>query len=580
MSEAQVSTGSIFGHKNMEVNDSMRLLHTFCFMVSISGLVTGQTSAPNAVPNPPNMADELEKLREAVAEQKKLMTEQQNRIGAQEEEIEELRQQVNARAEAVHAKAGNDSPRLLNTALTGAGPSEQRAQPGSVDAPQETKPKESPLSFRIGGADFTPGGFVDFESIFRTTNTGNAATTSFGAIPFSNTAAGHLTEFRSTAQYSRMNLTITEKIGANDVTGYVETDFNGNDAATVFQATNPHTMRLRLYWLDIKRRKWEFLGGQSWSWLTPNRNGLSPVPSDLAITVNEDSNINVGVHHTRAAQFRVAYHPNNHWAMGVALENPDQFVGTAAVTFPAAFAGGVSNLNGQFDNGNAGVPNIGPDIIPKIAYDANLAGRHFHAEAAGLLTTAKVAVQPTGATSFTTHATVGGGVEAAANFDLFKRFRLLANGIYSDGAGRYLIATGPEAVVLPTATGTDVKVSMIHSGGGLAGFEAQVTPKSLLAGYYGGFYFQRNFALDNTAGAKPNTFVGYGGPGALNSDNRAIQEATADWIQTLWKSDQYGSLRLNTQFSYLTRAPWFVVPGTPKNARLGMSYISLRYLLP
>jgi hypothetical protein len=34
---------------------------------------------------------------------------------------------------------------------------------------QETERKESPLSFRIGGTDFTPGGFLDFESIFRTT---------------------------------------------------------------------------------------------------------------------------------------------------------------------------------------------------------------------------------------------------------------------------------------------------------------------------------------------------------------------------------------------------------------------------
>jgi hypothetical protein len=578
---AQGSAGSIFELKDMEENESMRWLQTLCFTLILSALLAGQTAARNASPDPLNMADQLDKLQEAIAEQQKSMTEQQSQIAAQQKELETLRQQVRAQSEAISAKSADADSRLLNTALTRAGDSERPAQPTPSDQTGETKPRESPLSFRIGGADFTPGGFVDFENIFRTTNTGNAATTSFGVIPFSNTVAGHLTEFRSTAQYSRISLTVKDRIGANDVTGYVETDFNGNDAATVFQATNPHTMRLRLYWLDISRGKWEFLGGQSWSWLTPNRNGLSPVPSDLAITVNEDSNINVGVHHTRAAQLRVAYHPNEHWAMGVALENPDQFVGTAAVVFPAAFATGASNLNGQFDNGNAGVPNVSPDIISKIAYDTTVAGwRHLHAEAAGLFTTAKVAVQPTGTTDFVTHSTVGGGIEAAANVDLFRRFRLLANGIYSDGAGRYLIATGPQAVVLPTGNGTDVKVSMIHSGGGLAGFESQVTSKSLFAGYYGAFYFQRNFALDNTAGAKPNTFAGYGGPGSANSDNRAIQEATMDWIQTFWKSPQYGSVLLNTQFSYLTRAPWFVGPSSPKNAHLGMSYVSLRYLLP
>ncbi len=558
----------------------MRLIQALFVVLIISGLMAGQTGASKADSGSPNIVEELTKLRAAMTEQQKAMTEQQSQIVAQQREIEALRQQVNAQPLSAPANGAGVSPRLLNATLANAGLSSSAAQPAAWNAPQDSQQKESPLSVRVGGAEFTPGGWVDFENIFRSTNTGNAATTSFGAIPFSNTAAGHLTEFKSTAQYSRLSMKITDKFGGNDVTGYIETDFNGNDAATVFQGTNPHTMRLRLYWLDLKRGKWEFLGGQSWSWLTPNRTGLSPLPADLATTVNEDSNVNLGIHHTRAAQLRVAYHPNDHWALGVALENPDQFVGANAVTFPAAFAGGVSNLNGQLDNGNLGVPNVSPDIIPKISYDTNFAGRKFHAETAGLFTTAKVTVQPTGATTFTTHTAIGAGVEAAVNFDLFRKFRLLANGIYSDGAGRYLIATGPQAVVLPTASGKDVNVSMVHSGGGLVGFESQVTPRSLLAAYYGGFYFQRNFALDNTLGAKPNTFVGFGGPNSSNTNNRALQEATLDWIQTLWKAPQYGALLLNTQFSYVTRSPWFVAPGAPKNAHLGLSYVSLRYVLP
>lgn len=566
----------------------MRLLQALCFFGIICSFGFGQTTSADAGVGNTNVLDELNKLRQTMAaqqmsiaeqqksivDQQKSITDQQGQIAAQQLEIERLREQLGGQSQNSSAQT---QPQFVNATLN---TSASNSVPRSASDAAQERPKESPLSFRIGGADFTPGGFVDFENIFRTTNTGNAATTSFAVIPFSNTAAGHLTEFRSTAQYSRVSLNVSDKIGKNNVVGYLETDFNGNDATTVFQATNPHTLRLRLYWLDIRRDKWEFLGGQSWSWLTPNRTGLSPVPSDLAITVNEDSNINVGVHHTRAAQLRVAYHPNDHWAMGVAVENPDQFTGTAAVTFPAAFAGGISNLNGQLDNGNLGVPNVSPDIISKIAYDTSIAGRHFHVETAGLLTTARVAVEPTGSTTFAKHTAVGGGVEAAANFEVFKKFRLLANGIYSDGAGRYLIATGPQAVVLPSVNGTDVRLSMVHSGGGLAGFESQVAPKTLLAGYYGGFYFQRNFALDNTAGAKPNTFVGYGFPGSANSDNRAIQEATFDWIQTLWKDPQHGSVLLNTQLSYLTRAPWFVAPGAPKNAHLAMSYVSLRYLLP
>jgi hypothetical protein len=272
----------------------MRLLQTLCFVAIICGFGFSQTISSTAEAGNTNI-DELTKLRQtmadqqkSIAEQQKSIADQQGQIAAQQREIERLRQQLGAQPQDSSAQT---PPQFVNATLNTSASSMPRS---ASDAPAQERPKESPLSFRIGGADFTPGGFVDFENIFRTTNTGNAATSSFGVIPFSNTVAGHLTEFRSTAQYSRVSLNVSDRIGKNNVVGYLETDFNGNDATTVFQATNPHTLRLRLYWLDIRRDKWAFLGGQSWSWLSPNRTGLSPVPSDLAITVNEDSNINVG----------------------------------------------------------------------------------------------------------------------------------------------------------------------------------------------------------------------------------------------------------------------------------------------
>jgi hypothetical protein len=121
---------------------------------------------------------------------------------------------------------------------------------------------------------------------------------------------------------------------------------------------------------------------------------------------------------------------------------------------------------------------------------------------------------------------------------------------------------------------------MVHSGSGLVGFETQVTPRTMFYGYYGGDYFQRNFTLDTTPAARPNSFVGFGGPNSANNNNRAIQEGTIGWIQTFWKSPQYGALQLITQASYVTRSPWFVAAGAPKNAHLGMGWVDLRYVLP
>ena len=43
--------------------------------------------------------------------------------------------------------------------------------------------------------------------------------------------------------------------------------------------------------------------------------------------------------------------------------------------------------------------------------------------------------------------------DTAINFELFKGFRFLANGMWGNGIGRYMIGLGPQAVVVPIATG-------------------------------------------------------------------------------------------------------------------------------
>ena len=51
----------------------------------------------------------------------------------------------------------------------------------------------------------------------------------------------------------------------------------GNSAVT----TNSNSLRLRLFWVRLSKPKFEILAGQSWSMLTPNRRGISPLPGDL-----------------------------------------------------------------------------------------------------------------------------------------------------------------------------------------------------------------------------------------------------------------------------------------------------------
>lgn len=553
----------------------MKLMKTLMLLVLITSMGMAQTSN-NAGSGSANISDEVKQLKDALAEQQKQMAEQR-------QEIEKLKQQLGTAVVSTQAAAPPATP--------AAAPAESSSQPGrfvnasiikpaanptlhnvsDVDTAQEVQKQESPLSFKIGNATFTPGGFLDFTAFFRSTNVGSQGT-NFFAIPFNNQIAGHLTETRFTAQNSRVNMKIGDKFGENDVTGFFEMDFLGNDAPNVNVTTNSHTMRMRHYFVDYRRHKWEMLAGQTWSWMTPNRVGLSPYSPDVFYTQDMDFNYQAGLTWARAPQFRVAYHANDHFVMGVALENPDQFAGQGEVVFPAGLNAQVA---GQFDAANsATVPNLHPDIVPKMAYDTDLGGKHFHVEAVGLVTSVKDAFINPGDITFSNDTKTGFGGEFNLNLEIFKNFRLIANSFYSDGGGRYIFGMGPQAVVLPDGT-----ISLVHSASTTDGFEYQMTKKTMLYGYYGGAYFQRNAFVDTSAGGA-GKIIGFGGVNSSSNNNRAIQEGTIGWVQTFWKNPQIGALQLITQYSYVTRAPWFVALGAPRNAHLGMGWADIRFTLP
>jgi len=120
-------------------------------------------------------------------------------------------------------------------------------RPSAQELQEIGKSEQVPLgSFRIGDAILELGGFVDLENIFRTTNTQSNIATNLGGFPYNNTQQGRISEFRTTAQFSRLSFKIQDHFAGNDILGFVEGDFSGNDAPGVYQSVNPHTNRLRL----------------------------------------------------------------------------------------------------------------------------------------------------------------------------------------------------------------------------------------------------------------------------------------------------------------------------------------------
>ncbi|MGH9357872.1 MAG: hypothetical protein ACRD1O_01700 [Terriglobia bacterium] len=424
----------------------------------------------------------------------------------------------------------------------------------------------APIPLRIGRATLTPLGFVDATEFWRSKNLESGIGAAFGSVPFSNTTEGHLSENRFTIQNSRIGLMMDSAFGANTVRAYLEADFLGTQQPAAYVTSNNDSLRVRLYWVDLKRGKFEFLAGQSWSLLTPGRIGISPMPSSLFYTQDVDTNYQVGLTWARQLQFRFTYHATPHVTAALSLENAEQYTG-GAVSFPAGFD------SSQVDTGgNTSTPNLAPDLIGKVAFDGHAAGKLMHLEFAGLLSAFKI-INPA---LTRTDTAVGAGGSVNFNLELFKNFHLLFSSFYSDGGGRYIFGLGPDFIVRP-----DFTISPVHAYSGIGGFEYNITPKTLIYGYYGGAYYDRNFSVvPPTSPTGSATFVGYGYPGSSNSANKSIQEPTFGIIQNFWKNAHYGALQLITQYSYLTRAPWFVAPNNPKNANLSQVYIDLRYVLP
>jgi hypothetical protein len=451
-------------------------------------------------------------------------------------------------------------------------PPEVMATPVTVALPAGAvvdKNKASPLSFKIGIADFTPFGFMDFTTVYRSTLNGGDIGSSFGSIPYANTANGQLSETRFSAKNSRIGLRVDSMVGDAKVLGYLEEDFLGNAATNINVASNSDVLRMRVYFVDVRKNDWEFLAGQDWSMMTPNRKGISPLPSDIFFTQNVDTNYQVGLVWGRTPQVRAVYHATDEWTFGLSLENPDQYVGSA-VTLPAGFTAT------QVDNGSNGTatPNVFPDVIGKLAFDTKFGDLPFHLDAAGLVRFFKINTFA-GAVNSDSTAT-GYGESVNASLEIAPKFLLVANVFDSSGGGRYIsTGLGPDFIVNPPGASGAYSLSLVHSSAALAGFEWDATPQTKLYGYYGlAKYGKKTDQLAN------GSYVGYGYPGSSNSNNKKIEEFTVGLAQILWKHASYGDLKVLFQLSYLDRTPWSVAPGTPDKAHMGMGYLDLRYDLP
>jgi len=217
-------------------------------------------------------------------------------------------------------------------------------------------------------------------------------------------------------------------------------------------------------------------------------------------------------------------------------------------------------------NSTFGVPNLHPDVIAKLAFDPKTGHRDLHFEIGGVLSGFRFFNDE----DQTKHHATGGGILAGVNYEVFRNFRLIANGFYSNGGGRWIFGLGPDVII-----NADGKPSLVHSASTVSGFEYQASAKDLFNAYYGGAYIYRSAAVDLNG-----QLIGYGYTGSPSNHNRSLQQLTLGITHTFWRDPNYGALQIISQYSYLVRHPWYVAPAQPGAARLNFLYLSIRYVLP
>jgi hypothetical protein len=550
--------------------------NVICSAVFLAASLWGQTTAPSPANSP-----DLDTLKAQLAAQQKQIDQLKLALADQMKLIEKA-------TNAAPVQPGQDTialPRdkalgdvasttpIIPSIAPAPRPVLNAGQPASASSnPCEGPPDSNavPPYLRFGSVCITPIGFVDATFVWRDKNAASGIGSNFGSVPYNNVVNGNLSESRFSIQNSRLGLRVDGDWMGTRFIGYNEFDFLGTSGALNLNTTNGGVVpRLRLFWVDARRGGWEFLAGQSWSLLTPNRSGISPLPADIFYSQVMDVNYMAGLTWTRQPGFRVVYHFGDKAAFALAAEEPDQYIGGSSggssIVLPAAYTtlAGTQLDNATYSNPYAG-PQLTPDIIAKIAIDPT---PRFHAEVAGVLSTFKT-LNITNISLGQTTTKAGGGIQAGFNAEIFPGFRVISTNFWTDGDGRYLFGQAPDLVMNANST-----FSLLHAGGTVDGFEARMG-KLLLFAYYGGIYIGRDVVIDT--GGK---LVGYGYTGSSNSQNRAIQEGTFGFNQTMWANPRYGAINLIGQYEYLTREPWYI--GTsPKATHDNTIFFDVRYTLP
>jgi len=478
----------------------------------------------------------------------------------------------------------------------------------SLAALQGAHAQDSTSAIHYKGLTLTPIGFVAAEGVWRQRNITADIGSSFGAIPFSGTTNGNLTETRLTGRQSRIGLLAAGQNGKTKYNFFWESDFLGVGTSSNSNESNSYVLRLRQFWGSVAMSNgWALSAGQMWSLATTNKMGMAPRSEAVPLTI--EAQYVAGFNWARQAGLRLVNKISDEATFGIALEGSQTTFSArnAPANFVIGQAGG-STLNSTTTYST----DYSPDLIVKLAFDPAGWG-HWELKAIGSQLRDRV-IDPTNVSGGTRNVTttaygIGAGVYlpimtspekgdvqvsvtgARQNPVARSLLDINVSVLYGKGIGRYGTSQLPDATIA-----ADGSLTAITAAQALVGLEAHPTKDLDLYGYVGAEYVDRSSFL-NTAGT---TGIGYGSPlnnlsgcqteaaptnattpnsGTCQADTRAIWQANLGFWYRFYKGSA-GTVQWGMQYSYTSKNTWSGLNGLQPQAIDNMLFSSFRYVLP
>jgi len=438
-----------------------------------------------------------------------------------------------------------------------------------------TAPTGTPMvdKWNYKGVSISLGGFLAFETVYRSNSELADIGSTFGGIPLGNSSVGHTSEFRETARQSRYAMLVQGDIDPNTHGAfYGEFDFLGAPQGANSNESNSFAPRIRhLYgtidWDDLG---WHILAGQNWSLVTLNQSGEAPRTELPPPTI--DAQYVVGFAWTRQPQLRIVKDFDKRYFIGLSLENPQTTFFTGANALPASLH---LTFNGTPGSGFSTVNTLSlnhiPDIIVKMAAEPDEA-HNIHVELLGMFRNFYDRY------NFHNDNVYGSAVGAGLFMKVIPgMLDVQATALYGQGIGRYGTSQLPDATIRP-----DGKIEPITENELLAGVTWHTTP--MLDIYVFGGREQDLTKSYDLAGVP----YGYGNPNYSNSgcisetasgscvgNTKEVDQITVGLWDKLYKGN-FGEFRLGLQYSYTERKTFEGIGGAP-NGKDNMFFTSFRY---